>query len=298
MSDQHSGLLINSDNYLGKALSLPSIEESFSHANSVHNKLKRSRRLHKTAIAHTLEGDIPEVAPRSRSQEEEKYSEMMDTVEPSYQVQKFSEGVPSFEFEDSSVTQAIEVVEINPIDFELSQQDKKNHLISQAMAVASEESHMAERVDSTKGRGVLKLAFASAVLAAVMTGGLAAYSNLSNISVEVASERAGISASVPDYRPSGYDLSGPVAYSEGEVTLNYSNGSVLGANFSLTQKATTERLSETLPLGYDTLNYGGLDIYLHDNGQTASWSDGQLDYTINSSGELSSEDISRIAGSL
>ena len=47
------------------------------------------------------------------------------------------------------------------------------------------------------------------------------YLNMPSISVRIASAQAGINATYPEYHPDGYSISGPVAYTADEVTINF-----------------------------------------------------------------------------
>ena len=95
----------------------------------------------------------------------------------------------------------------------------KQELIADALAVSSNKPRTTKR--SLKERFPHVFSVASASLALLILGGYLTYLNMPTLSVRVAAAQAGINTSYPDYRPDGYRLSGPVAYSDGEVSMRF-----------------------------------------------------------------------------
>ena len=147
------------------------------------------------------------------------------------------------------------------------------------------------------------VSISSASLAIALLGGYLTYLNLPNISVRVAAAQAGIAASYPSYQPSGYSLRGPVAYSNGQVSMNF-GANVGPQDFTVNQtksswdsSALLENYVEAKSAGdYQTLTDGGLTIYAYDSG--AAWVNGGVLHTINGSAPLSPDQIRRIATSM
>lgn len=144
---------------------------------------------------------------------------------------------------------------------------------------------------------------ASVSMALLLLAGYFTYINMPNLSVRVASSQAGIAASYPDYKPDGYSLSGPVAYSDGEVSMKFASNSGTGSYTVSESKSSWD--SSAVRDNYIRQNGGveptthterGLTIYMH--GSNAAWVNRGILYTIKGDAPLSSEQIRRIATSL
>ena len=144
---------------------------------------------------------------------------------------------------------------------------------------------------------------AAASLGVLLITGYFTYVNMPNLSVRVAAAQAGIDASYPEYRPVGYRLNGPVAYQDGQVSMNFASNSGPLA-FSLNQSksswdssALLEKYVDPRSEGkYATYNDGGLTIYTY--GTDAAWVNGGILYTVEGTATLSNEQVRRIATSL
>lgn len=142
-----------------------------------------------------------------------------------------------------------------------------------------------------------------ACVALVMLGGYLTYLNMPNLSVRVAAAQAGVNASFPQYRPDGYRFDGPIAYSAGEVTINFqSNGGP--QRFTVKQKSSSwdsqavldNYVAKKSNNQYVTSSESGLTIYTFDN--KAAWVNKGIFYSIDGDAPLSSEQILRIASSM
>jgi len=157
---------------------------------------------------------------------------------------------------------------------------------------------MAFKFDKPKARSV----FASAALVVVVMG-YVTYLNIPNLSLKIAASRAGIDATLPGYKPSGFAMSGPIHYSKGLVTLNFSSNTDERA-FAIAERASSWD-SESLLANFvqkETPNYvtfqdKGLTIYIFD-GSNATWVDGGIWYTINGESQLNSDQLLKIAASM
>lgn len=180
----------------------------------------------------------------------------------------------------------------------------KNESIHQAMASATPKHHKkevhAKKHHSKTGR---LMSIASASLAIVLLGGYLTYLNMPSLSTRVAAAQAGIDASYPSYQPSGYSLSGPVAYSQGSVTMKFA-ANAGPQSYTLTQKDSTWDSSAVLENAvqpeahgnYTTTAASGLTIYTY-NGKS-TWVNNGILYTVTGDAPLSSEQIRNIATSL
>jgi hypothetical protein len=144
---------------------------------------------------------------------------------------------------------------------------------------------------------------ASASLAILLLGGYFTYLNMPSLSVRVAAAQAGVDASYPDYRPDGYGLSGPVAYTDGQVSMKFA-ANAGPQNYTIDQAKSGWDSSAVLDNyvkkkageNYITYNERGLTIYTFDG--NAAWVNGGILYTITGDAPLSSDQIRRIATSM
>jgi len=146
--------------------------------------------------------------------------------------------------------------------------------------------------------------YATAGLLALLITGYVAYLNIPSISMKVAANRAGFAAAMPGYQPSGYRLNGPIAYSPGQVTVNFASNTD-DRKFSLRQQPTTWD-SNALLENYVTKQSGdyltyqdqGLSIYIF-NGTSAAWVNGQKMYIIEGdNSQLDTDQILKLATSV
>lgn len=131
----------------------------------------------------------------------------------------------------------------------------------------------------------------------------ATYIALPSISVSIAAAQAGVKATYPKYVPNGYQLSQPVEYSDGSVSLVFVSNSG-GGEYSINQTRSSWNSSATLDNvvrpaageNYVINQERGLTIYTYES--SAVWVNGGVLYQIDSNAPLSGEQIRRIATSL
>ena len=147
------------------------------------------------------------------------------------------------------------------------------------------------------------LNLASFTLVALAISGLLAYQNLPELAMRVAATRAGLSASLPSYQPSGYSLAGPIQYTPGEVTINYKSASdsrafhLVQKNSSWNSETLLENFVATSNTPYQTFQSNGRTIYMYGDNK-ATWVDGGIWYNIDGQSNLNSDQLLRIAESL
>lgn len=128
------------------------------------------------------------------------------------------------------------------------------------------------------------------------------YISMPIISVNVASAQAGIKATYPEYCPDGYSLSGPVAYSDGQVTISFHANTgdkkfiIKQSRSSWDSSAVKNKVSQDSNGEFTTTEKGGLTIYTY--GGNAAWVNGGILYNISGNALLSGDQIRRIATSL
>ncbi len=143
-------------------------------------------------------------------------------------------------------------------------------------------------------------------LAALMLFGYITYLNVPNMALRVAAVKAGFSANMPGYSPNGYRFTGPIAYSPGQITIQFSSNTDERA-YDITQRQTSwdskslldnfVKDSADCTTCYSTLYDGGLTVYIY-NGSNAAWVNGGVWYTISGNSLLGSEQLLRIVASL
>jgi len=76
------------------------------------------------------------------------------------------------------------------------------------------------RVAKKLGVSSKVFAVSSATLAAVLLAGFYTYQTAPNAAFRVAADRAGVQASLPGYKPSGFAMKGPLQSAPGEITVS------------------------------------------------------------------------------
>jgi len=163
-----------------------------------------------------------------------------------------------------------------------SHEKAKQQLVKKAIAGASLQQPTYRR-----GKGTRFMGYGSAALVAIVLAGYVAYLNVPSISLKVAASRAGFAANMPR-TPSGYGLSGPIAYSPGQVTINF-KANTDERRFSIHQQPTNwdsvallENYVTKQDQSYSTYQDRGLTIYLYGAG-SAAWVNGGKFYNIDGS---------------
>ncbi|MCB9819727.1 hypothetical protein H6796_00250 [Candidatus Nomurabacteria bacterium] len=178
---------------------------------------------------------------------------------------------------------------------------QKQQAIEQALRSAK-AANKKEKVGLIK-RANRFISVASASLAVVVLAGYFTYINLPNLSVRVAAAQAGIDATYPGYRPSGYSLRGPIAHENGQVSMQFASNTG-PRKFNIDQVASSwnsgalleNRVVSESNGKYQTISNGGLTIYTY--GDTAVWVNGGILHTIKGDAELSTDQLRKIAESM
>ena len=181
-------------------------------------------------------------------------------------------------------------------------QEQKQQAITKALENAKSSSASTHK-QTKKRKGSRFASVASATLAVFLLAGYFTYINMPTLSVKLAASQAGIAASYPQYRPSGYSLNGPVAFIDGQVTMNFA-ANAGPQKFALNQTKSTwdstallTNYVEPQSSGeYATYNDSGLTIYTYDN--KAAWMNNGILHTIDGSAPLSNDQIRSIATSM
>jgi hypothetical protein len=141
------------------------------------------------------------------------------------------------------------------------------------------------------------------VAVGVIGGGLFINSNFSKLELDLASSRAGFSATLPSVKPSGYDLSG-ISTGGDAIEASFKSNSD-GRNYTINEKKSNVSSSELLSsyvvgqagANYQTANSGGKTIYIY-NGHDATWTTNGIWYVIQDNNSLSDHQVIDIANSM
>ncbi len=188
---------------------------------------------------------------------------------------------------------------VAPATKTLSGKEIKDAAIEAALNSPKKKTKQKRQLPRWKRRFLIAIACAVVVIGATW----AIYRFVPSISVSIASNQAGVSATYPEYTPDGFRLHQPVTYSEGQVVLVFASNSNEDS-YSITQTKSSWDSTAVLDNivrkaageNYSTTTERGLTIYSYNT--HASWVNAGVLYTIESNAQLSNEQIRRIATSL
>lgn len=185
---------------------------------------------------------------------------------------------------------------------QLSGTNLKEQLIKEKLAEVSATPTKKDKKQSWLSRQPRLVTVLSSTLALLILGGYLTYITLPSISLRVAASRAGVNASMPDYKPDGYSLDGPITYSPGEVVISYKSNTN-DSGYKLTQKASNWDSQAVLDNyvskqtdNYLTFQERGITVYTFNN--KAAWVNGGILYTVDGNAALSSDQVLRVATSI
>jgi hypothetical protein len=146
------------------------------------------------------------------------------------------------------------------------------------------------------------MSFGVVCLSVLVIAGFVALQNQANLTIRYASHKAGITASLPNYRPIGFSV-GSFKYSAGSVAVQYQNQSS-GQKFMLTQTASSwdsqalkDNFVASADSGYQVVQSAGRTIYTYGD-NNATWVNGGILYKITSDGSLTSNELVDLATSM
>ncbi|MEP6710171.1 MAG: hypothetical protein ABJA64_00435 [Candidatus Saccharibacteria bacterium] len=307
--DAHTGLL--AANQPEKSTQAPGLnqEKAATHSSSIHTAVQKSQTLRRTLTKKTA-------ALKPQASEIGDIVRVRKVISKSPQISRFAAHPVVARLSQTSSSdiigvkhpaliraqQAQKAAKNNPAKSQVqSSQTIKQEALSTALSLSS--NHSQQKKPGLKKRFPHLFSVASASLAILILAGYLTYLNMPTISIRVAAAGAGIDATYPDYRPDGYSLAGPIAYKNGDVTIQFA-ANAGPQNFAINEKKSPWDSSAVLEnyvkpkIGGDYVehNKNGLTIYTYDS--DAAWVNGGILYTINGDAPLSTDQIVRIATSL
>jgi hypothetical protein len=178
----------------------------------------------------------------------------------------------------------------------------QQNIFEKAMAASTSHQEKYTGPVSAKLRKRQHAGFAALLVAVLMIAGFVAYLNVPNLTMTVASARAGFHASLPAYLPSGFSTK-HVGYNTGTVSTEYKSNTD-SRSFTITQKesdwdsnALVTNYVTMTNQSYQTYQLGGRSVYIYGEGN-ATWVDGGVWYTVNSNGSLPNKQLLNIAAGL
>lgn len=283
-------------------------------AGSLHHKTKRSQTLNRAVVAPPAKparakAKLPPAKSLSKhqlaSRQQPQRVARAAGLSKSAAISKYGQSAPK---PAPAETKPAVKVESTPTKAEAAPPPSpKAELIARQLAAAAQTApepapKLAERINNWVHQKRVSSLLASSI-AAVLLIGYVTYLNVPRIALRVAASRAGFEAEMPSYSPGGFSFSGPVAYSDGQITIGYSSNTD-DRNYEITERETSwdsQTLLDNHVLGetdiYSTYQERGLTVYVY-NGSIATWVNGGIWYTISGQANLTTEQLLKIASSL
>jgi len=177
------------------------------------------------------------------------------------------------------------------------------HASSHTEAAPYESAAEGMKRKARKHRQVFGIVGSVAVF--MLLAGFIAYQNRSNIQFQMASAKAGFAASMPNYKPNGYDLK-KLEYSSGTVAALYATKTATSNQgaFSITQKKSNwdsqtllESFVTTTGKDYQGYQANGRTVYVYGDSD-ATWVNGGIWYQIHANQSMPTDQLVKIAANL
>jgi hypothetical protein len=146
------------------------------------------------------------------------------------------------------------------------------------------------------------IAGVSAAIAVIAGAGFLAYMKVPAVGLKVVNAKAGFSATIPAIVPSGYSFKGPMQFADGAVVESFSADahkafSIVQRPSNLTSDSLLSKYILSSNFKYQSYSEKGLIVYIYNSGD-AMWVNNGIWYTLIAKGNLTSDDILSVAGSM
>ncbi len=177
-----------------------------------------------------------------------------------------------------------------------------DELVDRALAVATAHKEQKPKKRVTKPKIVSAMAM---VLFVFLIAGFFAYQYIPNFAMRVASQRAGIDASLPNYQPSGFSFES-INTTPGTVVVSYQSNTNDNRLYTVKQKGSSWDSQTLLSnfVKYEDRNYqqdtsnAGRVMYIYDK-NNATWVSGGIWYIVEGEkANLTVDQLTKIASSL
>lgn len=207
------------------------------------------------------------------------------------------------------IAKPVQTIRLDQAPSPSSAQSAHAAYFQKAIEQATSHEQPASSAKRAKKQGFFKrhhgiVAAAASVTVFVAAGAFVAFANMTKIELKIANTRAGISASIPKYEPTGYVKDGPISYGSGKVTISFKNTNLADQTYQVSQQESdlnSSTLQDEVIAGgtkpRQTIQQNGNTIYLYGDSD-AAWVSGGILYTISGSADLSSNEILLIADSV
>lgn len=176
-------------------------------------------------------------------------------------------------------------------------------MLENSLKSAQSHTQHHNKAKKTKTRRSKLVRAGAGGMAVLLMSAFIAYQNVPNMSVRYAAAKAGVSARLPGYSPSGFALDRKIEYTPGKITIQFASNSD-DRHFTITQRSSNWN-SDTLMSNYvaaasdqvHMLEDKGRTIYLYGD-SNATWVNGGIWYEIDGNSQLTSNQLIRIASSM
>ena len=188
----------------------------------------------------------------------------------------------------------------------LGQFDEKRevfrHPVAQILPKASRSSSYKRNLFSFFKFRPRTIAKVSAALVVIAGAGFIAYMKIPAVGLKVVNAKAGFSATIPAIVPSGYSFKGTMQFADGAVVESFSADahkafSIVQRPSNLTSDSLLSKYILSSNFKYQSYSERGLIVYIYNSGD-AMWVNNGIWYTLIAKGNLTSDDILSVAGSM
>lgn len=303
------------------------VRKRAAHAYEVHNKTKKSKTLMRSAItkpkpktkkksfrskiltpATAIARGPADIAKTEHATTVTKdIKKIASSIKKSPKISKFySEDIQASSKNNQSVKSVSKAKKVSQKEQLIAAQMAKVDTAPRQSHKKIEKKSSIKRVAARVKKSPKTTTIAATFAVALLLFGYVTYLNIPNMALRVASVKAGFDANMPGYSPSGYSFAGPVAYSPGQITIEFDSNTD-DRSYDITQRQTNWDSKSLLDnfvkkdvasdSQYSTFYNQGLTVYIY-NGSNAAWVSGGIWYTVSGNSLLNSEQLLRIAASL
>lgn len=148
------------------------------------------------------------------------------------------------------------------------------------------------------------LTVGTSIFAVALLTGFLAIQKVPNVAMRIAATRSHVAAQLPGYTPSGFGLVTPIRSTAGSVSVKFAQNGNSTRNYTLTQTASqmdNQSLSASVVphnTQVQTSSVNGTTVYIYGNNNNATWVSHGVQFQIDDSANLNSDQLLKIASSL